>query len=267
MVYNAFVKNKTAYITDYLRKLTNAIHGWTALDELAFLYRTAQLQKKGGVIVEIGSWQGRSTVCMAKGSEHGNGARIYAIDPFTGSSENQIPGVKIWTRDDFERNLEKTDTKALVTTLAMTSDDAAKSWDRPIDFLFIDGAHEYEYVKNDFLLFSPYVVDGGIIAFHDTTPNLKAILQGLPLFGLPGPRQVVWEYVFKQRTFKNIGLSGSILYATKCNANSFADRLKNNLCGLEMLAKYMVYALYVRLKKIPGPIKSLLKPIKSSFSR
>jgi cephalosporin hydroxylase len=38
---------------------------------------------------------------------------------------------------------------------------------RLIDFLFIDGDHSFQGVKNDFELYSPLVNTGGIIAFHD----------------------------------------------------------------------------------------------------
>lgn len=36
-----------------------------------------------------------------------------------------------------------------------------------IDFLFIDGDHTYEGVKQDFQMYSPLVKKGGLIAFHD----------------------------------------------------------------------------------------------------
>lgn len=36
-----------------------------------------------------------------------------------------------------------------------------------LDLLFIDGDHQYEGVKSDFEMYSSYVRDGGIIAFHD----------------------------------------------------------------------------------------------------
>lgn len=36
-----------------------------------------------------------------------------------------------------------------------------------IDFLFIDGDHNYGAVKRDWLLYGTYVRDGGIVAFHD----------------------------------------------------------------------------------------------------
>lgn len=37
----------------------------------------------------------------------------------------------------------------------------------PVDFLFIDGDHTYEGVKQDFLNYSPMLAEGGTIAFHD----------------------------------------------------------------------------------------------------
>lgn len=43
--------------------------------------------------------------------------------------------------------------------------------DHPIDFLFIDGDHTYEGVKQDFEMYSPLVRSGGIIAFHDILPR------------------------------------------------------------------------------------------------
>ncbi len=38
---------------------------------------------------------------------------------------------------------------------------------KKLDYLFIDGDHTYEGVKNDFELYSPLVKDGALIAFHD----------------------------------------------------------------------------------------------------
>lgn len=46
---------------------------------------------------------------------------------------------------------------------------------RKIDVLFIDGDHTYEGVKQDFLLYSPLVKNGGSIAFHDIVPHAKAL--------------------------------------------------------------------------------------------
>jgi predicted O-methyltransferase YrrM len=47
------------------------------------------------------------------------------------------------------------------------SDEAAKTWSAPIDFLFIDGDHAYEACRRDFEDWSPHVVPDGVLAFHD----------------------------------------------------------------------------------------------------
>jgi cephalosporin hydroxylase len=39
---------------------------------------------------------------------------------------------------------------------------------RPIDFLFIDGDHTYGGVKMDYEMYSPLVRPGGLVVFHDT---------------------------------------------------------------------------------------------------
>lgn len=39
--------------------------------------------------------------------------------------------------------------------------------DRKFDFIFLDGDHMYEGVYKEFLFYSQFVKDGGIIAFHD----------------------------------------------------------------------------------------------------
>jgi len=39
------------------------------------------------------------------------------------------------------------------------------------DLLFIDGDHDYEYVRSDFINYGPRVRQGGIIAFHDISPE------------------------------------------------------------------------------------------------
>lgn len=43
--------------------------------------------------------------------------------------------------------------------------------DELIDFLFIDGNHMYQFVKQDFEMYKPLVRKGGIVAFHDIGKN------------------------------------------------------------------------------------------------
>jgi cephalosporin hydroxylase len=42
---------------------------------------------------------------------------------------------------------------------------------RRVDFLMIDGDHTYDGVAADYRMYSPFVADGGVIAFHDILPH------------------------------------------------------------------------------------------------
>lgn len=44
---------------------------------------------------------------------------------------------------------------------------------KPVDFLFIDGDHSYEGVRQDFWDYAPLVKPGGVIAFHDVIEHTQ----------------------------------------------------------------------------------------------
>ena len=70
-----------------------------------------------------------------------------------------------------------------VEVVVATSKAAAEGWTRPVALLWIDGDHEYSSVREDFLLLgAPHVVDGGVVALHDT-------------LYLQGPARVVSEFL------------------------------------------------------------------------
>jgi predicted O-methyltransferase YrrM len=53
---------------------------------------------------------------------------------------------------------------------------------RPVDFLFIDGGHEYEDVRRDFELYAPLVPPGGLVGFHDVSPLADLHTEGVARF-------------------------------------------------------------------------------------
>jgi len=128
-----------------------------------------------GEIVEIGSFMGLSTCWLAVGSAKAGRETVHAIDHFKGSPEHQPGGGAACetvaedgsTFAKFRENVRTAGVEDRVHAIVASSAEAAKGWDKPIRLLFIDGEHSYEAVKADFELWSPFVVEGGIIAFHD----------------------------------------------------------------------------------------------------
>ncbi len=167
--------------------------------------------------MEIGSWKGKSTIWLAMGSKVGNRVKVYAVDPHAGIPwpGKQIPGS---TLDDFARNLRNARVGALVVPLVMTSEEAARKFEHPVELIFVDGDHNYRYVKLDFELWFPKLVKGGYIAFHDTNHRKGAN------WGHGGPKRVAEKYLFRSHYFSNIGLVGSIAFGKRVERNSRRDR-------------------------------------------
>lgn len=44
-------------------------------------------------------------------------------------------------------------------------------------FLFVDGLHDAVSVRGDFDHFAPWVAQGGIVAFHDYSPNFPGVIE------------------------------------------------------------------------------------------
>ena len=128
-----------------------------------------------GEIVEIGSFMGKSTCWLAMGAKSVGREKVTAIDHFEGSPEHQA-GARcevetiVEEGTTFNRFLEHIKAMAVddyVQPIVASSEEAATNWDKPIRLLFIDGDHSYEQSKKDFELWSPFVVPGGVVAFHD----------------------------------------------------------------------------------------------------
>ncbi|PYI84482.1 MAG: hypothetical protein DME26_13145 [Verrucomicrobia bacterium] len=214
----------------------DAVDGWLNYGEGRLLYQLAQGCSGKGVIVEIGSWKGKSTIWLGHGSHEGPRVKIHAIDPHTGSPEHQQNVSRVWTFEEFQRNIKEAGVDDVIVPHVDYSDAVARSFAEPVEFIFIDGLHEYEAVKTDFEAWYPKIIEGGVMAFHDTT-------------GWAGPRRVVTECLFKSRHFKKVRCVRSITYGIKTAENSLFERLENRLCLGMFLTYALVYRQLWRLKR------------------
>jgi predicted O-methyltransferase YrrM len=111
-------------------------------------------------LVEIGVAEGASALAMRRVAN--SSAVLHLVDPYT---PGRIPGINL-TQMCARKHVNQC-TNATVHFLEDYSYAAAKHWQTPIDFLFIDGDHSYEACLNDWRDWSPFVTRGGVVAFHD----------------------------------------------------------------------------------------------------
>lgn len=152
------------------RPQVDAIEGLLVLGQEFWLFKMARSLPDESIIVEIGSYKGKSTCALAFGCV-GTRKHVFAIDTFTGNDTDFVGQGRRDFFDIWRENIEKNDLLQYVTPLVGFSSDISKNWAQPIHLLFIDGSHQYEDVLADFADFFSYVIPGGIVALHDVDPG------------------------------------------------------------------------------------------------
>jgi len=204
------------------REFVKAVEGWLTDDEGEFLYQAARNcsgPPAGGVIVEIGSWKGKSTIWLASGSKAGNKIPVYAVDHHQGSPEHYrwYGPAPINTFPEFQNNIKAAGLADMVVPIVEKSAAASEKFNQPVELIFIDGDHTYQSVKQDFELWFPKLIEGGTIVFHDTGGWAP----------WPGPVWLMMKAIYPSSQFRNIRMVDSMTIATKVAKNSFGERLKN----------------------------------------
>jgi predicted O-methyltransferase YrrM len=188
--------------------LIRATKGFLADDEGRHLYQVALEAAHLGPCLEIGSYCGKSTVCIGTACRE-SGQVLFAIDHHRGSEEQQ-PGEEYFDPALFDPLSGRIDTFRLfcdtlsraglqdtVAPIVCRSELAARAWATPLSFLFIDGGHAFDTVSADYRNWSPHLMPGGLLAFHDVFPD--------PSKGGQAPYQVYRQAMdsgcFKEHSF------------------------------------------------------------------
>jgi MMP 1-O-methyltransferase len=191
---------------EIIKKIFETVPGMISEEEGLFLYNLASKCTKGA-IVEIGSSSGRSTICLAKGSKSGGNMTVYAVDPQNGggstpdptwfdTNSEGTPDPKYYINQGdslplFKERLYEHRVDDIVAPMVDYSELVyKKGWIRPIELLFIDGEHRYNYVKMDLEMWGKHLISGSILLMHDSST--------------PGVRRVINEFIINNPRFIDI---------------------------------------------------------------
>ncbi|KMQ51018.1 putative secreted protein [Chitinispirillum alkaliphilum] len=177
-----------------------SIDGFLFPQEGAFLHKISKKSPLEGPVIEIGSMNGLSTVCIAAGlNSRSRDEQLYSIDPHLYGTEKNL-----------KRNLEKFKVSDRVEILTSKSSEIVKNWNNPQPrMVFIDGSHQVLDVMEDYLTWLSKLKPGGFILLHDSTD----------LSSLPGPHFVAKTRILNDGNFEARGSIGSITWAKKRGGN------------------------------------------------
>jgi predicted O-methyltransferase YrrM len=147
------------------------------------LFSLCYFQVETGDVVEVGSWQGRSSSYLARAVQLSGNGRFYAVDHFRGNvgkehcyrvNNHDLSDLK----DNFLRNIDAIGLKNHVTLLDVPNADAAGTLsDASVRFLFIDGDHTENGVDRDIGLFFPKLINGAIVVFDDFSNSFPGVVK------------------------------------------------------------------------------------------
>jgi len=149
--------------TNHIYNELDNIDGWLSPLEGRVLALLAQRTKKNGVIVEIGSWKGKSSSFLGLGSKNGGRAKVYCIDPHNWS-DNAMTAT---TYNSWNETIHKMGLDDIVTNIREKSERAADAFSDRVGLLFIDGDHSKEALIKDIESWFPKLENGAYVAFHD----------------------------------------------------------------------------------------------------
>jgi predicted O-methyltransferase YrrM len=149
-----------------LRGAIRLAEGMTNIEGCEMLYNFAR-EARGGCIVEVGSYRGRSAVALGKGSLDGHRVPVYAIEPhaeFVGERGGVFGPAD---RAAFYQAMLRTGCYEVVRLVNLSSENVAPNWSQPIRMLFIDGDHSEQGVRRDWNCWSPKLTADAVVAFDD----------------------------------------------------------------------------------------------------
>jgi hypothetical protein len=124
--------------------------------------------KDGDVFVELGSWKGASSSCMAVEIANSNKKIDFVcVDSFEGDTGLKSCGFS----SEGQLNFFLDNMKPVEGFYRYIQSDSSKAADlfenESVDLVFIDAEHTYDSVKKDILSWLPKIKKGGTISGHD----------------------------------------------------------------------------------------------------
>lgn len=174
-----------------LRSMAVAARGWLPDDQGLVLYQAAREQAAHGMVLEVGSYCGKSTVYLGAGVA-AVGGLLLSLDHHRGSSEHQPGGYTydeslydpltggIDTLPAFRALIAEAGLEDHVCAVVGESTRVASWWRTSLAMVFLDGSHHVHDAMADYTGWGSRVMPGGLLAIHDVYPAPRAPWQEGP---------------------------------------------------------------------------------------
>jgi MMP 1-O-methyltransferase len=167
LVTAAFLKHKRFEAPLPVWQQIDALEGYLNRKEAGLLYWAASHWPAAGPVVELGSFEGRSTGAFALGGRH-----VHAVDAWSGdvsdlSAFNRGGESASTAMERFTANIRKMGIEDKVTVHRGLTHEIGRAWGTPGAILLVDAGHAYDDVRRDLETWSPHLLPAGLLLMHD----------------------------------------------------------------------------------------------------
>lgn len=205
--------------SEEFKKFISHVDGYCAEEDCYQLYSLVKELDLTGDLLDVGAFKGRISISLARALKdtHKND-RVYAIDANLFESKN-----------DLLKNIAYFKLKDQVIPLFGSSAYINIRWKAPLKFIWVDTDGNYLSGKCDFLLWEPFLLTGGVIAFGCAHSE--------------GIKRIVKDCIVRSNRFGPVKIIGSIIFACK-------EKEEIGYPQRKRLWVRIVYTLYYLVKKI-----------------
>jgi len=144
------------------------VDGFLGLSEAGLLYQAARHWPTLGPVIELGSYEGRSTIILARA-----GREVHAVDAWSQAGfEHNALGANTFPTDEtyarFQDNLRRAGVTDHVRVHRGLTTEVARDWSTPSAILFVDAGHGYADVQADLAAWTRHLHPAGLLLMHDT---------------------------------------------------------------------------------------------------
>lgn len=158
------------------------IPSWLGLHEGLALASACYTLPSDAVVVEIGSFLGKSAIMLAGARKARGSGRVHCIDPFDASGDAfSVPAYHAIADTDprplrarFQANIARAGLTDWVVVHEGTAATVAAAWTEPIDMLFMDGDQSPAGARMAYDAWEPLLKVGGLIALHNSNDRSYA---------------------------------------------------------------------------------------------
>ena len=152
------------------------IPSWLGRQEGLALASACSSLPPDAVVVEIGTFLGKSAIMLAGARKARGSGRVHCIDPFDASGDVfSVPFYRTIADADarplrarFQANIARAGLVDWVVVHEGTAAAVAVAWTEPIDMLFLDGDQSPAGARLAYDAWEPFLKVGGIVALHNS---------------------------------------------------------------------------------------------------